>query len=129
MGPPRVGPVRVRPRLFRLRWWRRLVGTQPEVVDEGMDARRSRVPLRFDLAVGTWRRGIRFPAKVLTRESKYVVRRLTSDLEPNVVRRIGSFTHALVKLLIEMGMPHTKQASVGLLEKTRLCSRKCLGFS
>ena len=69
-----------------------------------------------------------FYAKVLT-GSSIVVRRLIQILEPNVVRRIGSFTHALTKLHMDMGMPHTKQASVGLLEKTRLCSRKCLGFS
>ena len=78
MGPPREGPVRVHPRLFRLRWWRRLVGTQPEVVDEGMDARESRVPLRFDLAVCTWLREFVFCAKVLIAGS-IVVRRLTSD--------------------------------------------------
>ena len=62
-GPPRVNTVSDLPRLFRLRWWRRLDGTRPEVLDEGMDAT-SRVPLgRVDpkirsrcghLAKGIW---------------------------------------------------------------------------
>ena len=77
-----MGPVEARPRLFRLRWWRRLVGTQPEVLDaEGMDARRSRVPLRFDLAWSTWlREWIRFAT--VRREIRYRLDASLLSLEP-----------------------------------------------